>query len=967
MRKKINWMTRIDILVGLVICSVVVPAWAVSNNGFETDWVYATNRYNKSCTNTYKGAICVFDDTTLELQLAFPAIAPPTSEWVTLTFSGTGSNDARLFVARTNALPNDIASDIELAELDSSGNVVGSIKLLSSLTNGPPPLVPGPTSYGVLLGNLRHSIYHGTLFLSLLPDSDEAVIPIASKVYEIDLGLTTVLNSYTGPTCLGTGTSGDRPFISLNPNDGTVYISGPNANEATNTGLGDLVALDTVVSPGTITTLIDGTTYSSGDTDWLRPACPVYRGLNNPDAPRPTIVQTIETDSGVANAALEFYLDANDGNFPPAGNLIKQGSLHTSQKRSWRGQLDEYNGRYMAVRRDGGSGCGNQGGIDQVPPDNSGNIRPTSSDNLYRKHGWWDVASPGFRITGVLPIGQVDRVASPNGPADPVELKIRHKGYTCSDTNVNGTVTYTVVKVPDDASTAWLTLDSSGGSLTPGTVDTVTGTIDTTGLAPGVHTVDVQFTDDATPVNVYTRTISLEIQECTWTVTPESTQDSTVTGDITVWGNCQDPQDYDFTVTCLGGFDVSYTVQEVLSDGVTGTDYPWLDLAKTSGGPIPAGSSDTLTVTVTSDNTTKEGYVRFVPSCGSASSGVTAQVRKIEVTTLQTDDAPPNDKSFQFAYLGDVDPETADSCGYIPPDADNLVGGCSLVVHTEIGGNPNPGGTVVDDPDAQNGKAYYISQAETGRQGYKSHIEDATGDVDDFLQAKLGFTMVARLKVQYNMNAGGMIWAWSRSRTHATDPVRQTPKAGWVVGWGGSGPSHTGKLREFQILTPPYDDINDRTTAQLATTLEEQQAYHIIRVVNGFGIYGNRTLAIYYDEQTDPVLFLDEGVLGPTNANGGSDSFCFGTFGNAAIADVWFDWISFTNRGMYAPGEEDDCIGSLIPAFPPPCNTPFADTDNDGDVDQGDFALFQQCYSGDGNVHPDPPDYCRCLNRDGER
>ena len=45
------------------------------------------------------------------------------------------------------------------------------------------------------------------------------------------------------------------------------------------------------------------------------------------------------------------------------------------------------------------------------------------------------------------------------------------------------------------------------------------------------------------------------------------------------------------------------------------------------------------------------------------------------------------------------------------------------------------------------------------------------------------------------------------------------------------------------------------------------------------------------------------------------------------------------------------------------CSDPFADADDDGDVDQDDFAVFQLCYSDDGNPFPTDPEYCSCFNR----
>ena len=47
-----------------------------------------------------------------------------------------------------------------------------------------------------------------------------------------------------------------------------------------------------------------------------------------------------------------------------------------------------------------------------------------------------------------------------------------------------------------------------------------------------------------------------------------------------------------------------------------------------------------------------------------------------------------------------------------------------------------------------------------------------------------------------------------------------------------------------------------------------------------------------------------------------------------------------------------------------PCSDPFADADDDGDVDQADFAVWQVCLSPTGPV-PTNPEYCRCFDRDG--
>ncbi len=45
------------------------------------------------------------------------------------------------------------------------------------------------------------------------------------------------------------------------------------------------------------------------------------------------------------------------------------------------------------------------------------------------------------------------------------------------------------------------------------------------------------------------------------------------------------------------------------------------------------------------------------------------------------------------------------------------------------------------------------------------------------------------------------------------------------------------------------------------------------------------------------------------------------------------------------------------------CNTPFADVEPDGDVDQNDFAEFQLCFTGASGL-PIPDGYCACFDRE---
>jgi hypothetical protein len=60
---------------------------------------------------------------------------------------------------------------------------------------------------------------------------------------------------------------------------------------------------------------------------------------------------------------------------------------------------------------------------------------------------------------------------------------------------------------------------------------------------------------------------------------------------------------------------------------------------------------------------------------------------------------------------------------------------------------------------------------------------------------------------------------------------------------------------------------------------------------------------------------------------------------------------------------EVDVIEGAPP--PPPCHTPFADADQDDDVDMDDFGVFQACFTGPSGTVPELPGYaCTCFDRD---
>ncbi|MHC4443735.1 MAG: COG1470 family protein, partial [Planctomycetota bacterium] len=510
--------------------------------------------------------------------------------------------------------------------------------------------------------------------------------------------------------------------------------------------------------------------------------------------------------------------------------------------------------------------------------------------------------------TNVIPYKDQNVIMSTASPGDFV--------YTVKNEGKND-VNYTVAESPDQP---WASLDkTSGGPIAgspdgkSGGTDTVTVTIDSTTMTAGQnYSIDLVFTDDCTSPGVsHTRTLNITVIDCLLGVTPDSVATA---ADMTVYSHCAQPQSHTLTVTnSLGAGNRNYTVQEVDSGG-TPNDYGWLSLDKTSGGPVPPGASDTVTATITGTpkvsanwDKTDTAYLLFTPDCGDA------VLRRID----RTDQSLGDMFGFQFTYKGDVDPLVADSCSSVPPNV--LADSVSSCNFTEIGSLT---GTVVTDenadPDyaAQNGMAFLIDQSPgpdpLGRNGYASNIINANippgyewaEGINNHFYSPLGTTMVARVKVVRSSQMEAMVWARDDN---------PSPPIGARVLWGGAGPDQTNQVHEA---------VNNITTAGLG--LPKPDAYHIVRFAQGYGPYGQHTIKIWMDENPTAVL-----EISPSNYENEMqyDAFCFGTYGLSSSSKVYYDWISFTDAGMYGPGEEDDCLGSLIPIF---CPKPFADADEDG-------------------------------------
>ena len=95
-------MRRLSGIIGVcvvagVLGSVVGLASALVNNGFDTDHYFTAATYRPS----YYGRIKQFEESTGDEWPTQPEFTP-WNKYMSLTFAGTGSNDARMFVLAPN-------------------------------------------------------------------------------------------------------------------------------------------------------------------------------------------------------------------------------------------------------------------------------------------------------------------------------------------------------------------------------------------------------------------------------------------------------------------------------------------------------------------------------------------------------------------------------------------------------------------------------------------------------------------------------------------------------------------------------------------------------------------------------------------------------------------------------------------------------------------------------------------------
>ncbi|NLE61922.1 MAG: hypothetical protein GX616_26505 [Planctomycetes bacterium] len=363
----------------------------------------------------------------------------------------------------------------------------------------------------------------------------------------------------------------------------------------------------------------------------------------------------------------------------------------------------------------------------------------------------------------------------------------------------------------------------------------------------------------------------------------------------------------------MGGASLNYTVVEVNRDGIE-TDVPWLSVDKYTGGPIAPSGTDIVTATV--DYTKLEvgantAWLRFAVDCDPCSR---FDVKFVAPSILN--------------YNGDMDPTTPNAAGPgLNWTAFNMAGTIDEAVEPY--------------PDTLDNAVWKMTDGGGAKKQYKSNSMN--------IGSLQGATIVARVAVTVKIAPSG-------------ENIGIKHDAGASAGyhWGGAGYSSPynapGHVKETERGDQLW--IEDQTP-------EFYAGWHILRltVKGDNGDAGPRTIRLYLDEDPTPIIEIPNAV-----GASATDLFTFGTPSTDGHQVIYFDWITATDAGAFGPGEEDDCIGQSLCLGPgcyeSPCNIDvFADADEDGDVDQADFAVFQLCYTGDGGGVLSDPEYCQCLDR----
>jgi hypothetical protein len=196
------------------------------------------------------------------------------------------------------------------------------------------------------------------------------------------------------------------------------------------------------------------------------------------------------------------------------------------------------------------------------------------------------------------------------------------------------------------------------------------------------------------------------------------------------------------------------------------------------------------------------------------------------------------------------------------------------------------------------------------------------------------------------------------------------PILGVPTGWSALAPAEFTRDNNVYVPTCPCPDSQGGHYAAMSTGFgHEQRGWQTLKVVTGrsyrfegwFAGGGSNTVTIKLVDGVDPTAAALAETTVATPTGGGYDWQHAAVQAHAASDIITVVWEMTGSQDGTANTTHADGL-----TFETPCNSPFADTDGDGDVDQADFAVLQACYTGPGaGPVPATPEYCKCLDVEG--
>jgi hypothetical protein len=598
--------------------------------------------------------------------------------------------------------------------------------------------------------------------------------------------------------------------------------------------------------------------------------------------------------------------------------------------------------------------------------------------------GWihdtgWDWVA--INNTGAIPAWSPDvsvKCASSVSPVDPQNLTARRGQaavppgavYTVSNTGTSSGLTYTVAETDATGNTPvdypWLELSkTSGGPLDPTANDTVSANVVDTTAAPGQYTGYITITDACTPARKYVRQINLTIIGCEMHISPESGVYRAALG------TTKTVEDVVYTLANTGAGDISYTVEKTTSS-------PWLSLSKTAGGPIPSSGTDQVTASISLTGLAEGTYscqLKFTPDCTEPPAlPVVYRTVHLSIRGASSTTEWLNAEFTEYDFLG-KDLEATSPLNYCPGGAQ-----ASQFVVTS------------DNPPADE-DWLFLSRID-------GILTSARFSYDGSALHRATLSTAIPLNASYDP-AKGMAVAY-RMRTGQYDgPVRGPIKI-WTDArprWEGAFEVYIGIYQGTRVrpmmeccgapntLLPEVDEL---VLPEDISSTPEAPVYHTWSVSSCYDRDYDPNSA-YYNVWLDGKQLFFGGINGTVDGPGSEEGFTVVKYSfrnqldpneisdrqfqadatagielgeeNNQVAVPWdfeFDWVRVLTLDVPEAPYWDGTGGCE------PSNAPWPDVNEDGAVDQADFAVFQLCYTGDllGVGSLTDPTTCRRFDRD---